>query len=159
MCIVKPLPISASKCFLPKQHSFSIRNLIKYLRIFFSFHWSNSTHTQTHKHMNTHTRINQQLLQGSQGTNHHVTNNCQTTDGNGSNNGNLNGNGGAGTDEDVWRGHSIAALRRRASELNNSIPSYLHQNYDHHNSVYWVISVDVWANRLNEIDYTNLLAI
>lgn len=92
------------------------------------------TNTQTHEH--THTRINQQLLQGSQGTNHHVTNNCQTTDGNGSNNGNLNGNGGAGTDEDVWRGHSIAALRRRASELNNSIPSYLHQNYDHHNSVY-----------------------
>lgn len=79
-----------------------------------------------------------ELLQGSQGTNHHVTNNCQTTDGNGSNSANLNGNGnGTGTDEDVWRGHSIAALRRRASELNNSIPSYLHQNYDHHhNSVY-----------------------
>ncbi|XP_055315495.1 homeobox protein orthopedia isoform X1 [Sitodiplosis mosellana] len=73
---------------------------------------------------------------GSQGTNHHVTNNCQTTDGNGSNSANLNGNGGNGNDEDVWRGHSIAALRRRASELNNSIPSYLHQNYDHHNSVY-----------------------
>lgn len=41
-------------------------------------------------------------------------------------------------DEDVWRGHSIAALRRRASELNAStIPSYLHaHNYEHHNSVY-----------------------
>jgi hypothetical protein len=39
-------------------------------------------------------------------------------------------------DEDVWRGHSIAALRRRASEL-NAIPSYLHtHNYEHHNSVY-----------------------
>lgn len=72
--------------------------------------------------------------QGSQSTNHHVPNNCQTADG--GNSGNLNGNSGAGNDEDVWRGHSIAALRRRASELNNSIPSYLHQNYDHHNSVY-----------------------
>ncbi|KAH8331697.1 hypothetical protein KR074_009801 [Drosophila pseudoananassae] len=44
------------------------------------------------------------------------------------------------TEEDVWRGHSIAALRRRASELNSSIPSYLHHaahnNYEHHNSVY-----------------------
>ncbi|SPP73788.1 blast:Calcium and integrin-binding family member 2 [Drosophila guanche] len=47
------------------------------------------------------------------------------------------------TDEDVWRGHSIAALRRRASELNaTAIPSYLHHaaaahnNYEHHNSVY-----------------------
>lgn len=42
-------------------------------------------------------------------------------------------------EEDVWRGHSIAALRRRASELNanTSIPSYLHaHNYEHHNSVY-----------------------
>ncbi|XP_030388393.1 homeobox protein orthopedia [Scaptodrosophila lebanonensis] len=41
-------------------------------------------------------------------------------------------------DEDVWRGHSIAALRRRASELNaTAIPSYLHHNsYEHHNSVY-----------------------
>jgi len=46
------------------------------------------------------------------------------------------------TDDDVWRGHSIAALRRRASELNaTAIPSYLHahaahNNYEHHNSVY-----------------------
>ncbi|XP_052842222.1 homeobox protein orthopedia isoform X2 [Drosophila gunungcola] len=42
------------------------------------------------------------------------------------------------TDDDVWRGHSIAALRRRASELNaTAIPSYLHHhNYEHHNSVY-----------------------
>ncbi|XP_052872836.1 homeobox protein orthopedia [Anopheles cruzii] len=40
-------------------------------------------------------------------------------------------------DDDVWRGHSIAALRRRASELNQTMPSYLHaHNYDHHNSVY-----------------------
>lgn len=82
-------------------------------------------------------------MQASQATNHHVTNNCQSTDGNGSNSANINGtvtgsgnNSGSGADEDVWRGHSIAALRRRASELNNSIPSYLHQNYDHHSSVY-----------------------
>lgn len=48
-----------------------------------------------------------------------------------------NANGGGGGDDDVWRGHSIAALRRRASELNSSMPSYIHgQNYDHHNSVY-----------------------
>ncbi|XP_043064200.1 homeobox protein orthopedia [Drosophila ficusphila] len=44
------------------------------------------------------------------------------------------------TDDDVWRGHSIAALRRRASELNaTAIPSYLHHhasNYEHHSSVY-----------------------
>ncbi|KAI9582573.1 hypothetical protein GQX74_011790, partial [Glossina fuscipes] len=47
-------------------------------------------------------------------------------------------------EDDVWRGHSIAALRRRASELNAtaSIPSYLHHaaaahnSYEHHNSVY-----------------------
>ncbi|XP_055385945.1 homeobox protein orthopedia-like [Condylostylus longicornis] len=40
--------------------------------------------------------------------------------------------------EDIWKGHSIAALRRRASELNSSVPSYLHvhNNYEHHNSVY-----------------------
>ncbi|XP_066258579.1 homeobox protein orthopedia-like [Euwallacea similis] len=37
-------------------------------------------------------------------------------------------------DEDVWRGHSIAALRRRASELNATIPSYLQINYDTHNN-------------------------
>ncbi|XP_031620096.1 homeobox protein orthopedia isoform X2 [Contarinia nasturtii] len=90
-----------------------------------------------HQNNNSNHENNSDQL-GSQGTNHHVTNNCQTTDGNGNNSANLNGNGnGNGTDEDVWRGHSIAALRRRASELNNSIPSYLHQNYDHHhNSVY-----------------------
>lgn len=44
------------------------------------------------------------------------------------------GNGGGGTgggdEDDVWRGHSIAALRRRASELNAAIPSYLQINYD-----------------------------
>ncbi|KAL7046278.1 hypothetical protein ACKWTF_002531 [Chironomus riparius] len=36
-------------------------------------------------------------------------------------------------EDDVWRGHSIAALRRRASELNAtaSIPIYAH-NYEHH---------------------------
>lgn len=47
-------------------------------------------------------------------------------------------------EDDVWRGHSIAALRRRASELNatTGIPSYLHHaaaahnSYEHHNSVY-----------------------
>lgn len=37
-------------------------------------------------------------------------------------------------EEDVWRGHSIAALRRRASELNAAIPSYLQINYDTHNN-------------------------
>ncbi|KAH0998660.1 hypothetical protein HUJ04_013032, partial [Dendroctonus ponderosae] len=37
-------------------------------------------------------------------------------------------------DEEVWRGHSIAALRRRASELNAAIPSYLQINYDTHNN-------------------------
>ncbi|KAL1502236.1 hypothetical protein ABEB36_007409 [Hypothenemus hampei] len=41
---------------------------------------------------------------------------------------------GAEQDEDVWRGHSIAALRRRASELNAAIPSYLQINYDTHNN-------------------------
>nr|XP_017025336.1 homeobox protein orthopedia [Drosophila kikkawai] len=39
------------------------------------------------------------------------------------------------TDEDVWRGHSIAALRRRASELNaTAIPSYLHHHAAAHNN-------------------------
>ncbi|XP_037035033.1 homeobox protein orthopedia isoform X4 [Bradysia coprophila] len=61
---------------------------------------------------------------GNQGSNHHVSN-CQSISSN-------NADG----DDDVWRGHSIAALRRRASELNSSIPSYLHHNYEHHNSVY-----------------------
>lgn len=37
-------------------------------------------------------------------------------------------------EDDVWRGHSIAALRRRASELNAAIPSYLQINYDSHNN-------------------------
>ncbi|XP_044745689.1 homeobox protein orthopedia-like isoform X1 [Coccinella septempunctata] len=37
-------------------------------------------------------------------------------------------------EEDIWRGHSIAALRRRASELNAAIPSYLQINYDTHNN-------------------------
>ncbi|XP_018321018.1 homeobox protein orthopedia-like isoform X2 [Agrilus planipennis] len=37
-------------------------------------------------------------------------------------------------DDDLWRGHSIAALRRRASELNAAIPSYLQINYDTHNN-------------------------
>ncbi|XP_030766818.1 homeobox protein orthopedia-like [Sitophilus oryzae] len=49
------------------------------------------------------------------------------------------GGGGGDQDEDVWRGHSIAALRRRASELNAAMPSYLQINYDttHNNaSVY-----------------------
>ncbi|XP_050296145.1 homeobox protein orthopedia-like isoform X2 [Anthonomus grandis grandis] len=44
------------------------------------------------------------------------------------------GGGGGDPDEDVWRGHSIAALRRRASELNAAIPSYLQINYDTHNN-------------------------
>ncbi|XP_055685669.1 homeobox protein orthopedia [Lutzomyia longipalpis] len=63
----------------------------------------------------------------SQNANHGHVPNCQS----------LPSSGGDG-DEDVWRGHSIAALRRRASELNaTSIPSYLHtHNYEHHNSVY-----------------------
>lgn len=44
--------------------------------------------------------------------------------------------GGSPTDpeDDIWRGHSIAALRRRASELNAAIPSYLQINYDTHNN-------------------------
>lgn len=37
-------------------------------------------------------------------------------------------------EDDIWRGHSIAALRRRASELNAAIPSYLQINYDTHNN-------------------------
>lgn len=37
-------------------------------------------------------------------------------------------------DDDIWRGHSIAALRRRASEINAAIPSYLQINYDTHNN-------------------------
>lgn len=46
-----------------------------------------------------------------------------------------NGGGSSGSattdpDDDIWRGHSIAALRRRASELNAAIPSYLQINYD-----------------------------
>ncbi|KAI8423900.1 hypothetical protein MSG28_012898 [Choristoneura fumiferana] len=45
------------------------------------------------------------------------------------------GNGGEGEDE-VWRGHSIAALRRRASELSAAIPPYLQLNYDAHSPVY-----------------------
>lgn len=64
-------------------------------------------------------------FQGNQSSNHHVSN-CQSISSN-------NADG----DDDVWRGHSIAALRRRASELNSSIPSYLHHNYEHHSSVYW----------------------
>ncbi|XP_055706844.1 homeobox protein orthopedia isoform X2 [Phlebotomus papatasi] len=62
-----------------------------------------------------------------QNANHGHVPNCQS----------IPSSGGDG-DEDVWRGHSIAALRRRASELNaTSIPSYLHtHNYEHHNSVY-----------------------
>lgn len=45
-----------------------------------------------------------------------------------------NGTVGGNEEEDVWRGHSIAALRRRASELNAAIPSYLQINYDTHNN-------------------------
>lgn len=37
-------------------------------------------------------------------------------------------------EDDIWRGHSIAALRRRASEINAAIPSYLQINYDTHNN-------------------------
>ncbi|XP_049818167.1 homeobox protein orthopedia-like isoform X2 [Aethina tumida] len=39
-----------------------------------------------------------------------------------------------GDDDDVWRGHSIAALRRRASEISAAIPSYLQINYDTHSN-------------------------
>ncbi|KOB66888.1 Orthopedia [Operophtera brumata] len=39
-------------------------------------------------------------------------------------------------EEEVWRGHSIAALRRRASELSAAIPPYLQLNYDAHSPVY-----------------------
>ncbi|XP_052743670.1 homeobox protein orthopedia-like [Bicyclus anynana] len=44
--------------------------------------------------------------------------------------------GGEGGEEEVWRGHSIAALRRRASELSAAIPPYLQLNYDAHSPVY-----------------------
>ncbi|CAG4966444.1 unnamed protein product [Colias eurytheme] len=43
---------------------------------------------------------------------------------------------GAEGEEEVWRGHSIAALRRRASELSAAIPPYLQLNYDAHSPVY-----------------------
>uniref|UniRef100_A0A2A4K0M5 OAR domain-containing protein n=1 Tax=Heliothis virescens TaxID=7102 RepID=A0A2A4K0M5_HELVI len=46
------------------------------------------------------------------------------------------GNGGEPPEEEVWRGHSIAALRRRASELSAAIPPYLQLNYDAHSPVY-----------------------
>ncbi|CAK1589878.1 unnamed protein product [Parnassius mnemosyne] len=47
------------------------------------------------------------------------------------------GGGGEGCEEEAWRGHSIAALRRRASELSAAIPPYLQLNYDHaHSPVY-----------------------
>ncbi|XP_028178789.1 homeobox protein orthopedia-like isoform X2 [Ostrinia furnacalis] len=46
------------------------------------------------------------------------------------------GNGGEPAEEEVWRGHSIAALRRRASELSAAIPPYLQLNYDAHSPVY-----------------------
>ncbi|CAH0714781.1 unnamed protein product, partial [Brenthis ino] len=44
--------------------------------------------------------------------------------------------GGAEGEEEMWRGHSIAALRRRASELSAAIPPYLQLNYDAHSPVY-----------------------
>lgn len=46
------------------------------------------------------------------------------------------GGGNEGGEEEVWRGHSIAALRRRASELSAAIPPYLQLNYDAHSPVY-----------------------
>ncbi|XP_039748416.1 homeobox protein orthopedia-like [Pararge aegeria] len=46
------------------------------------------------------------------------------------------GGAGEGGEEEVWRGHSIAALRRRASELSAAIPPYLQLNYDAHSPVY-----------------------
>ncbi|KAL0860645.1 hypothetical protein ABMA27_009995 [Loxostege sticticalis] len=46
------------------------------------------------------------------------------------------GNNGEQAEEEVWRGHSIAALRRRASELSAAIPPYLQLNYDAHSPVY-----------------------
>lgn len=66
--------------------------------------------------------------QSNPGANPHNISNCQGLS-----------SGGPDGEEDLWRGHSIAALRRRASELNQTMPSYLHaHNYDHHNSVYWL---------------------
>ncbi|KPJ20109.1 Homeobox protein orthopedia [Papilio machaon] len=44
--------------------------------------------------------------------------------------------GGGECEEQSWRGHSIAALRRRASELSAAIPPYLQLNYDAHSPVY-----------------------
>lgn len=67
-------------------------------------------------------------FQNSPGSQHQMSSNCTSLQ-------QPTGDG----DDDLWRGHSIAALRRRASELNaSSIPSYLHaaHSYEHHNSVY-----------------------
>lgn len=76
------------------------------------------------------------LFQGPN-SNHHINCGSALQQGGGGSVGIIGGH--SEMEEDVWRGHSIAALRRRASELNanTSIPSYLHaHNYDHHNSVY-----------------------
>ncbi|KAL5286064.1 OTP family protein [Megaselia abdita] len=96
----------------------------------------NSNHqqqSQQQQQQGTHQQQQQQQPEVSNHhSHHHIVSNCQSlqspTDG-----GNPNG------DDDVWRGHSIAALRRRASELNSTIPTYLQHaahNYEHHNSVY-----------------------
>ncbi|KAG7296475.1 hypothetical protein JYU34_020220 [Plutella xylostella] len=52
------------------------------------------------------------------------------------NNAGNNGTGNGDCEEEGWRGHSIAALRRRASELSAAIPPYLQLNYDAHSPVY-----------------------
>ncbi|OWR53135.1 orthopedia [Danaus plexippus plexippus] len=54
----------------------------------------------------------------------------------GPNNGSPTNGGAECGEEEVWRGHSIAALRRRASELSAAIPPYLQLNYDAHSPVY-----------------------
>ncbi|XP_037301368.1 homeobox protein orthopedia [Manduca sexta] len=52
------------------------------------------------------------------------------------NNASPTASGGGEGEEEGWRGHSIAALRRRASELSAAIPPYLQLNYDAHSPVY-----------------------
>lgn len=80
------------------------------------------------------------FIQNSPGSNHITSNNCPNLQQQQQQQQPNNQNAPDTPDDDIWRGHSIAALRRRASELNatsTSIPSYLHaHNYEHHNSVY-----------------------
>lgn len=75
----------------------------------------------------------QQALEGSPTPPHmgHCANNNASPDAS-----ELRGAGGGGECEaEAWRGHSIAALRRRASSLSH-IPPYLQLNYDAHSPVY-----------------------